>query len=323
MDYLEKNHPDSLVGSSLVAPRSRRWLLPGGGFITGQQAQVVRDFATLAKEAEKANRKRMATMRLYESYLRLGTLEAAGQTIGVTRERVRQIFATGNRRGWFVYPVVHELPSRDEVLKVIFNSRSVIDAKSSLGITENRFREICVIHGITNEEMQSYFLAHRKSVLKKWYDRLVESLGEHPPTTYFHNTSNEVRMMYGRIINLWGNFTAFRQEYNIPHRGVSLSKYIGSFRAEFSIASDHVFNYLSLHPDSMFNEIYDDLCSSEFASLRGEHRTKHASTPSLGYVRKILLRLIAEGRATRKGIASTTRYSAVVPATASKSQATL
>ncbi len=76
--------------------------------IAAAERQLAADVAT--GEPSKLPSMVERLKHVHQLYEDLGTLEAAGRVIGVTRERVRQILVKGSRLGWqykpFEYPFV-------------------------------------------------------------------------------------------------------------------------------------------------------------------------------------------------------------------------
>jgi hypothetical protein len=163
--------------------------------------------------------------RAYLLYQQKGTLAAVGREMGISREAVRQILARGNNLGLFEYK-----PRRKNYQPLIPKEKILDDYKKYLNLKkvakENNisihyFEKLLVENNITKETLDSVKKTEKKLKCINEYKEIVEELGHHPTTTELHRRSKSWLSLFARVFCLWGSFTAFRKELNVPefHRG--------------------------------------------------------------------------------------------------------
>lgn len=174
---------------------------------------------TLSKE------KREYYEKIYKLYNELGTLEAVGNILGLTRERIRQLLKKGSRFGLFKYPpkkkseeiidcdfLIKYFNTREEVLKELQSTRKKSEMLNLLGTDEYNFNELLKHFGLTLSDI-------KRNVIKKEcqieYDSYVKEIGYHPTTTEMRD-SKYIRNLWARITRYWGSMGEFRKEFNYP-----------------------------------------------------------------------------------------------------------
>jgi hypothetical protein len=154
---------------------------------------------------------------LYQRYLELGTLESVSKEYGVTRERIRQILAKGNKRGYFQYPLPPDDSlqhrSLEEVLDLLAENSFQATAQK-LGVDLSCLKHYIEKNQITLEVRQEIRNSRLKIKAKLWYDEQVKRLGYHPTSTQMQHDST-LRPGYARISTAYGSFTDFLKEHSI------------------------------------------------------------------------------------------------------------
>ena len=159
-------------------------------------------------------------------YLQHKTLQKTADSMGVTRERIRQLLETGERYGLFRY-----VTSRQQRLAELIQRISREDIIVGIVNLEKTF-EICTKYKISLTEyfglIKHYQIQTRDLYLegkhKKYllmYSRIVDILGHHPSTSELQHSNRRWRYLNVAICKLWGSIDKFRREYGIdkpPHK---------------------------------------------------------------------------------------------------------
>lgn len=149
-------------------------------------------------------------------YEELGTLEAVGKKIGVTRERVRQLLAKGSNLGLFEYkPFDYPFVPKEKIVADYRNYLTLGHVVKANNISLPYLRKLLTAYGITEEGLRSLWLAGHKMRCVDAYSRIKDQLGHHPTTTELQR-SKPWRYLSLKITRLWGSIDAFREELSIP-----------------------------------------------------------------------------------------------------------
>ena len=196
---------DKLLNERVVSPQVRRK-------IESMLKEPARTVQSVAKPASMVDRLR----RVHELYRNLGTLEAAGKELGVTRERVRQLLVRGAQLGLFKYKPF-ELPylPMDKLITDYVTCQSIGRVASLNSISTGYLKKLMTAYGITGEILESYRHETRRGRCLDQYNLIAERIGHHPTTTELHATAAG-RRLHTRIRREWGSIDAFREHLNIP-----------------------------------------------------------------------------------------------------------
>lgn len=155
-------------------------------------------------------------LAIYKMYQEEGTLEAVGKKIGLTKERVRQLLASGTRLGLFIYkPYDYPYVPKEKLIGDYIDSLSLHKVARINKISPAYLKKLMTAYSITEKELSGYGLAGRKKQCIEQYNEIVGQLGHHPKTTELVEPS-ERRSLWARISRVWGSFDAFRKELGIP-----------------------------------------------------------------------------------------------------------
>ena len=183
---------------------------------------LVRKVATALQGLDQRNlptRPSAATERLrtiHELYNQLGTLEAVGRHVGLTRERVRQLLAKGKKIGLFEYNP-HEYPyvSKEKLIEDYLQSSNLGHVAKVNQIPPSYLRKLLTAYSITEQQLATHRKEAKRSKCVEQYGQLVAKAGHHLTTTELQST-REGHALNSRVIRFWGSIDTFRQELNIP-----------------------------------------------------------------------------------------------------------
>jgi hypothetical protein len=154
--------------------------------------------------------------RIHKLYKELGTLEAVGEQVGLTRERVRQLLVKGRGIGLFEYkPYEYPCISKDKLIGDYMYSSNLGYVAKINQISWNYLRKLLAAYSISKERLAECRTENRRARCIEQYTRLADKTGHHLTTTELQSTS-EGRSLYNRIYKLWCTIDAFREAFNIP-----------------------------------------------------------------------------------------------------------
>ncbi|MEO5863695.1 MAG: hypothetical protein ABIQ79_01475 [Nitrospiraceae bacterium] len=154
--------------------------------------------------------------RIQKLYKELGTLEAVGVRVRLTRERVRQLLAKGRDIGLFEYQP-HNYPSisKDKLIGDYIHSPNLGYVATINRISHHYLRKLLTTYSISKERLAECRVENKRAKCIEQYTRLVETAGHHLTTTELQRTS-EGHTLHSRIYRLWCTIDAFREAFNIP-----------------------------------------------------------------------------------------------------------
>lgn len=163
-------------------------------------------------------------------YDELGTLEAVGKKMLITKERVRQLLTKGVDYGFFEYTLNRDKHyeellkqfSHKRIIEVIKQFPSPSSAARILGVTVRELKRLMDYFSIDIHEHR--LVAVKKRYISR-YMKIVDKLGYDPVTTVMQKVP-EWRATWAGITRIWGNMDNFRKEYGI--------------KANFSRRIDHI-----------------------------------------------------------------------------------
>jgi hypothetical protein len=163
---------------------------------------------------ERALRERAVKVR--DLYLRLGTLRAAAEQLGITRERVRQIIASGVRQGFF------EKPARasgsfdaERAYSALLAGEAWSKVAADNGVTKSKLRYL-LNRGLAGAvDAAAVRRAIQRASALDEYSRVCGELGGHPTTTEMQR-SKKGHALHAKILRAWGSIEAFRLEVGAP-----------------------------------------------------------------------------------------------------------
>ncbi|MCG3117779.1 MAG: hypothetical protein LLH30_19075 [Candidatus Manganitrophus sp. SA1] len=153
---------------------------------------------------------------LYRLYQEKGTLAAVGRTVGLSRERVRQLLVRGTEIGLFEYRALPPSgPSREKILEDYKNFLSLSAVAGVSRLSMASLRRLCRSYRITREELEEIRNERRRIACIDLYLSIVQERGHHPTTTEL-STSKSGRSLRWQICRSWGSIEAFRSALRIP-----------------------------------------------------------------------------------------------------------
>lgn len=177
--------------------------------------------------------KRLTVERLVEInglYQEKGSLAKAGEALGVSRERVRQLLKEGSRIGLFEYKPRHRAPAplvpKEKILQDYFRLLQFKAVARVNRLSLVHLRKLLALYGVTQGDLDALRIKGSRLKCIQQYDQLSRTLGYHPSTTELQRLKSGAYLA-SKITRLWGSFEAFRKERNIafpPHRGAAVSR---------------------------------------------------------------------------------------------------
>ena len=154
--------------------------------------------------------------RIHKLYKELGTLEAVGKHVGLTRERVRQLLAKGRDMGLFEYkPCEYPYISKDKLIGDYIHSPNLGSVAKMNQISQNYLGKLLTAYSISKERLAECRAENKRARCIEQYTRLADKAGHHLTTTELQRTS-EGHTLHSRIYRLWRTIDAFREALNIP-----------------------------------------------------------------------------------------------------------
>ncbi len=154
--------------------------------------------------------------RAFTLYKELGTLEAVGKRMGVTRERVRQLLVKGSDLSLYEYrPYNYPYVPKEKLIQDCINFLSLSRVARVNNISTEYLKKLMAVYSITEKDFYTYRQEGKRKRCIEQYGRIKGKLGHHPTTTELQRT-REGHSLNARIIRLWGAFDAFREALNIP-----------------------------------------------------------------------------------------------------------
>lgn len=155
-------------------------------------------------------------LRLHALYRELGTLEAVGRRMGLTRERVRQLLVKGTKLGVFEYrPYDYPIIEKDKLVTDYARFLSADRAAKANNISAQYLRKLLTAYGVSSKQLRGLRAQARKRHCVAQHRRIAQELG-HPPTTTELQDTRAGHSLHMRINRLWGSIDAFREELQIP-----------------------------------------------------------------------------------------------------------
>lgn len=161
--------------------------------------------------------KALGIKRLYEE---LGTYEAVGKRLGVSRQRIAQIIEQLETRwGMFIVPprerarqaLLEKFP-KELLMELVRRCGTIRKFREKHSLSTKEFHYLLVAHAIDRSELEQD-LALRRTLTE--YEEMVRELGWHPSTTIMQQ-SRKWRALYARIEGKWGSINRFRRHYGYP-----------------------------------------------------------------------------------------------------------
>lgn len=152
-------------------------------------------------------------------YVELGTLQAVGDVMGITRERVRQLIAQGIRNNEFPKP--SRVPpgfDAEAAYRRLLHGDDLVSVAQENGLSLYNLK--AAIYKAIGGQLDWKAIAKARSRRRmiEQYERIVSELGYHPTTTYLQRHSAETRALNARITREWGSIEAFRLHVGAPFR---------------------------------------------------------------------------------------------------------
>lgn len=179
--------------------------------------QKIKKAMCLKKPLSSLQKEKIFTAK--KLYDELGTLEAAGKALSITRERVRQLLILGVNHGLFEYTLVRDkyferllarFP-REKIAATIKQFPSPSEVAEKFGLKVSELNKLMEHYSINAHE---HSLAAKKRRYIEQYTKMVSELGYHPATTEMQKKP-EWRSAWAGISRLWGNMGNFRREFGI------------------------------------------------------------------------------------------------------------
>jgi hypothetical protein len=154
-------------------------------------------------------------LELFHLYQKEGTLEAVGNKIGLSRERVRQLLVKGSRAGLFHYESSQRFRpflSKEKILADYGMMLKLYLVAGANGISVGHLKHLIAFYGISQGDLDKIQLERRKARCIEEYVRFTEKLGHPPNTTELQRGSGAY--LSQKITKLWGSFRAFQKALN-------------------------------------------------------------------------------------------------------------
>lgn len=154
---------------------------------------------------------------VYKLYSELGTYQAVGDKLGLTRERIRQILKQGVELGLFKFQTraketMHFLKStegKEKILSMYNKGCCINDIVQHFKISRYSFKNILRVHGlygVDGEIWDNIKLDKRKKQCLVEYLKVRNKVGVYPNTTILQKVSHKLD---ARINSAFGSFTNF------------------------------------------------------------------------------------------------------------------
>jgi len=149
-------------------------------------------------------------------YEQLGSLEAVGAQVGLTRERVRQLLSKGKKIGLFDYsPREYPYLSKEKIIEDYKNTQSINRVARLNKISTGYLDKLLTAYSITEQDLADYRLEGKRARCIEQFEGFTKSMGHNPTSTELQRTGNG-RALYNRITRFWGSINNFRSELSIP-----------------------------------------------------------------------------------------------------------
>lgn len=210
-----------IASRSGVTPSTLRKILAGGPvsrFVEKKISPVLEEEADVGPIYwKKSSVERL--LEVYRLYQRKGTLQAAGEELGLSRERVRQLLKSGVEAGLFEYRPSNggawefRIPKEKilEDYEAMLNLNAVAQRND---LSYARLHRLLKFHRITDRDLKQRRTAAKKRLCIARYDAVVRSLGHHPSTTELQQLGS-TRSIGIQIRKLWGSIDSFRKDLGI------------------------------------------------------------------------------------------------------------
>ncbi|NKE73543.1 sigma factor-like helix-turn-helix DNA-binding protein [Candidatus Manganitrophus noduliformans] len=172
---------------------------------------------TALSQAEISNRPSTVERlrELHRIYREKKSLAAVGRTMGLSRERVRQLLVRGAKIGLFEYPFPRpSVPSRRKILDD-YKKCLRLDAAAEVNrLSLESLRRLCRSYRITREELAKIRSDRQQMACVDLYILLAQEVGHHPTATEL------LRLKAGRSLQWqirkgWGSLRNFRKALGI------------------------------------------------------------------------------------------------------------
>ena len=167
-------------------------------------------------------KKKAKLEKIQKIHAKCRTLEKTSKKLNISRERVRQLLEEGAKYGLFKYERSYD-SSEDKFneLKVLYNRESLVGEIKSLISRSKICSKLNIGEKVLNKLLQHFNVNIReyRRIAKagkcfEGYSVIVDTLGHHPTTTEM-NSRAEWRLLWFKILRLWGGIDNFRKELGV------------------------------------------------------------------------------------------------------------
>jgi hypothetical protein len=154
---------------------------------------------------------------VHRLYQKERTLQAVGERIGVSRERVRQLLVRGSKMGLFRYEsfrYTQPFVSKEKILGDYKRFLRLNRVARENSLSRWVLIKLIDLYGITPNDLKRIRFERWKLQCIEEYKGYAVKLG-HPPTTA-ELQKGSGRYLSHKITKLWGSFGAFRKELQNP-----------------------------------------------------------------------------------------------------------
>jgi len=243
----------SAAAGTLLGTRLSRQLLPAvrsevGLFLVASKLGVrpstirkILDGRTLSKVVERkidaslragalsasttfASAKLERLIEIFHLYHQERSLEAVGEKIGLTRERVRQLLVKGSKIGLFRYQSLRNTRPSVPKEKLLSDYRKFLKlylVARANNISTVQLKNLRKLYGITQNDLEQVRYEGRKQVCVEKYAHFSARLGHPPSTTELQKGSGSY--LSQTITKLWGSFQNFQTDLAATADGNSRS----------------------------------------------------------------------------------------------------
>lgn len=227
------DHNDLLHASPRfgVTPSTLRKILAGGSISRFIRKKIDRVLGAKAGSGQTPQRRSRVErlLEVHHLYQTRGTLQRAGDEIGLSRERVRQLLVKGAEFGLFEYKPRSEVHLPREKILADYGRLLTLKAVAQANrISPCRLCRLLKAHRIVDSELEKIRSDSKKAICIGEYEEVVRALGHHPTTTELQRFAT-TRSLAIRIRKCWGSVEAFRADL-----AISLPRFLRRRRSEAS-----------------------------------------------------------------------------------------
>lgn len=237
----------------------------------------------------------------YKLYRELGTLQAAANELGLTRERVRQLLVKGTNLKLFKYSA-REYPyiSKEKILSDYSRCLNKTEIAKTNKVSITYLNTLLLAYSINDDELAKIRNVAKKQECINQFRELESKHGRTLSTTDLQLDPKQ-RALYSRISRYWGSFDRFRSDNSIE-KPLSCKM---TFKERIQPWIDRRVQMATIRRVQDIDSIMDVMADKQ------EHPISYVATASnldVNRVRNLLKILIRAGHIERSGEGFNTKY---------------